>query len=257
MLGGRKIARRASVEREDPIKIATAIHAERYPESEVIFLSGSVIRGEGTATSDLDVVVVFRSLENAYRESFMFGDWPVEAFVHDPETLNYFFCQVDRAAGVPSLPSMVSEGTEIPKASEFSRSIKELARSVLVEGPPRWGESEINNSRYSITDAVDDLFEPRSRAEQIASATVLFGLLANHFLRSRQLWSAKGKTIPRRLREVDPQFAVRFDQAFEDLFGAGNATPVLELTKEVLSPDGGRFFESHTLAAPAGWRQRP
>lgn len=241
--------------REDPIKVAKAIHAERYPQSEVLFLSGSVMRGEGTSTSDLDVVVVFRRLANAYRESFRFGEWPVEAFVHDPETLNYFFRHVDRAAGVPSLPSMVSEGIEIPKASEFSHSIKELARSVLAEGPPHWSDSEINNSRYAITDVMDDLLEPRSRAELIASATVLFGLLANHYFRSRQLWSAKGKTIPRRLREVDPRFAVRFEQAFGELFAVSNASPVIELAEEVLSQSGGKLFESHTLAAPASWRQ--
>jgi hypothetical protein len=187
----------------------------------------------------------------------MFAGWPVEAFVHDPETLNYFFRQVDRATGIPSLPGMVSEGKEIPEASEFSRSMKELARSVLMEGPPTWGEAEIKNSRYAITDVIDDLIEPRSRAEQVASATVLFSLLANHFLRSRQLWSAKGKTIPRRLREVDPQFADRYEQAFGQLFETGNVSSVFELAKEVLSPDGGRLFESHTLAAPADWRQRP
>jgi hypothetical protein len=215
------------------------------------------MRGEGTATSDLDIVVMFRSLEHAYRESFTFGGWPVEAFVHDPETLNYFFRQVDRTAGVPSLPAMVSEGAEIPEASDFSRSIKQLARSVLEEGPPIWGKSEINDSRYAITDVVDDLSEPRSRAEQIASGTVLFSLLATHYLRSRQLWSAKGKAIPRRLREVDPQFADRFEQAFEQLFETGDASSAFELAKEVLSRDGGRFFESHTLSAPADWRQRP
>ena len=62
--------------------------------------------------SDLDLVVVFQKLENAYRESSRFDNWPVEAFVHDSETLNYFF-QMDRVSGVPSLPNMVNEGVEV------------------------------------------------------------------------------------------------------------------------------------------------
>ena len=245
------------VERSDPIKVAQSIRAERYPESEVVFLSGSVMRGEGTSTSDLDLVVVFQSLEHAYRESFTFGGWPVEAFVHDRETLNYFFRQVDQASGVPSLPTMVSEGTEIPEASEFSLSLKKMARSVLKDGPPKWGASEVDSSRYSITNVVDDLSDPRSRAEQIATGTELFSLLATHFLRSQRLWSATGKAIPRRLREVDPDFADRFEQAFAQLFEAGNASSVIELATEVLSRDGGRLFDGHKSSAPVAWRQRP
>ncbi|MGC1308246.1 MAG: nucleotidyltransferase domain-containing protein [Phormidesmis sp.] len=239
---------------KDPVKTTKAIHAERYPEAEVIFLSGSVIRGENTLTSDLDLVIIFRRLENAYRESFRFDNWPVEAFVHDPETLNYFF-QMDRASGVPSLPNMVSEGVEVPGASDFSYSMRELARAVLAEGPPHWKKLEIDNSRYAITDILDDLHEPRSRAEQIASATVLFSQLSNHFLRSRQLWSAKGKTIPRRLREVDTEFSIRFEESFQELFTTGHATQVITLAKEVLERNGGRLFEGHKLAAPTDWRQ--
>lgn len=257
MSDARTIVGQAPVDRSDPIKAVQSIRTQRYPKSEVIFLSGSVMRGDGTATSDLDIVVIFRSLEQAYRESFTFGGWPVEAFVHDPETLNYFFRQVDRPSGVPSLPAMVSEGTEIPEASEFSLAMKELARSVLRDGPPHWGASEVNSSRYAITNLVDDLSEPRSRAEQVATGTQLFGLLATHFLRSQQLWSATGKSIPRRLHEIDPEFADRFEQAFVQLFESGDASSVFELTREVLSRDGGRLFDGHTLSAPADWRQKP
>ena len=93
---------------DELIAIATKIQQDRYPDADVIFLAGSVIRGEGTATSDLDLVVVFQQLPAAYRESFQFEGWPVEAFVHDPETLRYFFFEVDSPTGIPSLPAMVS-----------------------------------------------------------------------------------------------------------------------------------------------------
>ena len=45
------------------------------------------MRGQATETSDLDLVVVYERLEAAYRESFVHGGWPIEVFVHDPETL--------------------------------------------------------------------------------------------------------------------------------------------------------------------------
>ena len=106
-----------------------------------------------------------------------------------------------------------------------------------------------------ITDILDDLYKPRSRAEQIASATVLFDQLANHFLRSRQLWSAKGKTIPRRLRAVDFEFAVRFEESFQELFATGHTAQVIALAEEVLERSGGRLLGGHKLAAPLDWRQ--
>jgi hypothetical protein len=135
---------------DDLIAAAKAIHSERYANAEVTFVAGSLVRGEGTATSDLDLVVVFKSLPNAYRESFRFGHWPVEAFVHDLRTLAYFFHRVDKPSGVPSLPTMVSEGIEIPQSSEFSRALKAAADSVIAEGPPPWARTDIDRSRYAI-----------------------------------------------------------------------------------------------------------
>lgn len=66
-----------SSERPTPWEAAPRIWAERYPGAALIIVAGSVVRGEGTATSDLDLVVVFKSLEQPFRESFYFGTWPV------------------------------------------------------------------------------------------------------------------------------------------------------------------------------------
>lgn len=42
-----------------------AIQGERFPDSEVIFLAGSLVRNEGTSTSDLDLVVLYKNLQHA------------------------------------------------------------------------------------------------------------------------------------------------------------------------------------------------
>jgi hypothetical protein len=240
---------------DELIAATKAIHSRRYADAEVIFLAGSLIRGDGTSTSDLDLVVVFKALPNAYRESFRFDDWPVEAFVHDPATLSYFFLK-DRTAGVPSLATMVSEGIEVPQSSEFSRAQRRLAQSVLAEGPPVWNQADIDGSRYAITSFIEDLREPRSRVEQTASAMALFGSLSNHYLRTRGLWSAKDKAIPRRLRETNSSFAERFDASFEALFRDGKSARVIALAEEILEPDGGWLFEGYTVPAPAEWRRQ-
>jgi hypothetical protein len=75
-------------------------------------------------------VVVYSSLPCAYRESFIFRKLPVEAFVHNPETLEYFSVEMDRAAGIPALPQMVVEGREIPNSTDLSRMLKARAAAL-------------------------------------------------------------------------------------------------------------------------------
>jgi nucleotidyltransferase-like protein len=240
--------------KKDPRATAAEILAQKYPEARVAFLAGSVIRGEDTDTSDLDLVVIYDTLPQAYRESFVFGGWPTEAFVHDPQTLRYFFYEVDRPSGVPVLPTMVLEGVELPRRNELSASLKQLAQTVLDAGPPEWGETKVTASRYAITNLMEDLRAPRSRNELAASAAGLYSLLAEHYLRSRRLWSAQGKSIPRRLSSLSAEFGAAFCEAFKATFEEGNIAKLVPLCEEVLRPSGGWLFDGHVLHAPESWR---
>ena len=58
--------------RSSLVKVAKEILESKYSEARVLFLAGSIVRGEGTPHSDLDLVVIFDKLTNAYRESFHF-----------------------------------------------------------------------------------------------------------------------------------------------------------------------------------------
>ena len=238
----------------DLIETVNDIQAARYPGAKVIFLAGSLIRGDGTSTSDLDLVVVYEELDAAYRESFRHQRWPIEAFVHDPATLEYFFRSVDRPSGVPSLPNMVAEGIEIPEPSEFSKKLKGLAKEVIDQGPPPWSHEDRDHSRYVITDLVEDLKAPRSRQEAIATLLSLYSALANHYFRSKGLWSSKGKTIPRSLIAHDTDFARRFLSAFDAALTSQQTDHVIELASDLLSPDGGYLFDGYTRLAPEEWR---
>lgn len=243
-----------SANREELIDVTTEIVRERYSEAELVFLAGSLVRGEGTSTSDLDLVVVFERLDCAYRESFEFGGWPVEAFVHDPQTLRYFLDCFDRDAGIPSLARMVSEGVEIPAKSDFGNRMKQLADATIDAGPPVWTQQEIDASRYAITNFVDDLKDPRSKAEAFGTLSALYPLLANHYLRSRRLWGAKDKSIARALTAHDADFAERFGAAFERAAVGSPETAVIDLADEILQPDGGRLFAGYSRSAPKDWR---
>jgi hypothetical protein len=94
---------------ERAAQAATRVLSLRYPSAMAAFVAGSVIRGEGTEFSDIDCVVLFDRLANARRESFVFEGFPIEAFVHDPETLRWFMDD-DAASGRPCIVNMVAEG---------------------------------------------------------------------------------------------------------------------------------------------------
>lgn len=235
-------------------KTTETIRKEKFPNAKVIFLAGSFVRGEATSTSDLDLVVVFDQISCAYRESFVYKDWPVEVFVHDPQTLEYFFREVDAPAGIPSLANMVSEAIDIPSSSHFSIELKSLAKAVLNEGPPKWSETDIKNSQYAITDTIEDIKDPRSKHELHASATILYSILANHYFRARNKWSAKGKSIPRKLKAVDPLIAERFLTSFDNVFTKSETQAVIQLAHDILAPDGGFLFQGFKLKAPDSWR---
>jgi predicted nucleotidyltransferase len=234
----------------EPVEAVRGIWRERYAGARVVLLAGSVLRGEATPASDLDLVVVYERLPHAWREAFVSGGWPVEAFVHDPETLNHFF-EVDRRRAIPALMRMVIEGVEIPEPSHFSARIKKQAAEMFEAGPPRWTEDDIRLMRYRLTDWLDDLRHPRSPDELIATGAYLYGDVADFFLRSRGLWAAHSKTIPRRLLEVDASFAERCRHAFESLFAGRRAEPVHALVEEMLAPFGGLLFDGfHRDALP-------
>jgi predicted nucleotidyltransferase len=228
--------------RPSPEEAARAIFEERYAGARVSFLGGSVLRGEATPASDLDIVVVYESLPNSYRESFVYGGWPVEAFVHDVGTLEDLF-ERDRLRGLPSLMNMVWEGVEVPEPSEFSEAWKRRARELLDAGPPPWDEGELALKRYRLTDWVDDMRFPRSGEELVATGAWLYQDAAEFYFRARGMWSAHSKTIPRRLRATDAAFAEKFLRAFEALFADKSPGPAVALVEELLEPFGGLLFD--------------
>jgi hypothetical protein len=244
------------VNRPDPIQTAATILRERYDGADSVLLAGSVTRGEETATSDLDLVVLYPALDRSFRESFRYAQWPVEAFVHDRETIEYYFIEKDRASGVGSMMWMVHDGIPVPGPTPLNRRIKTRAKALIEAGPPGWTAAEIDYSRYTITGLLDDLAEPRNTGECRAIVASLYHLVGNHALRTRGLWGATSKTIPRRLSKADAALALRYDDAFAEAF-RGHAGPLVVLIDDVLASSGGRLFEGYCAYSDADSRRPP
>ncbi len=239
-----------------PLYVTKELFETRYKGAEAIFVAGSVVKGEASTYSDLDLVVVYPHVPVAYRESFFHKDWPVEAFIHDPETIRYFFRNVDRQLGRATLAEMISEGHEVPGATTLTASLKALARETLHEGPPDLAADELEERRYHISELIDDIREPRSKHEMFASAALVYNELADFHFRTRRGWAGSGKAIVRRMKKDDPTFARRFSEAFETLFTTGQTARVIELASEILSPHGGFLFDGFRRNVPAEWRAK-
>jgi hypothetical protein len=240
---------------EEARHIAEKVVCDRYSDAVCAFAAGSIFRGEGTVLSDIDLVVIYSNVENAYRESLTVDGCPVEAFVHDPDTLRYFLHK-DREEAHTPIAAMVSEGLALPNETQLSETLREEARNFLNAGPPPLKPDAIERMRYEITDAVDDLRGQRPMTEMVGCGVALYGRLGRFILRTRSEWDASGKWLPRLIARNDPQLAMRFDRAFLDLFCAGNPDAVISLAEEVLRPYGGFLFAGYRNNADPSWRRK-
>ena len=225
--------------------VALQIVHERFPSADAVLLCGSVVRGEGTPTSDLDLVVLFDHVDAAWRESFVHADWPIECFCHDEETMEYYFTELDRPSGIGVFLHMVLDGIALPNETALSRRVRSRAQAVHDQGPTPWGAPELEYSRYNISGLMDDLRGARSQAELNGIATLLYAVLAQHVFRSRGCWSAHGKTILPRLRKLDIALAQQFESAFTAVFVEAEAGALLSLCAAVLAPAGGYLFAGY------------
>jgi hypothetical protein len=229
----------------NPYKAAKMFSDENFSSSEIVLLGGSVIRGEATDTSDLDIVIIDENIQSAYRESLFAYGWPIEVFVHNKKTLVEYF-KIDCERARPSLPRMVAESAVI-KDNGFSSSLKEQAQVMLNEGPSEWDSSMVRMKRYFLTDQLDDFIGSTNHGETIFIAGALAESLHEFVLRTNKRWIGSSKWIVRALTEYDPDFAKEFVEIFSRYYQTGEKDHVISLVDFILKPYGGRLFEGFSL----------
>lgn len=228
-----------------PVEAAKMFIDEFSPQCQGAILAGSVVRGEATDTSDLDIVIFDNKISSSYRESLIQFGWPIEVFVHNLTSYqSYFDSDVERAR--PSLPRMVAEGI-ILKDEGIVESIKIEAKKLLDKGPAEWSEETINFKRYFLTDTLDDFIGCKNRAEEIFIANQLAELASEFLLRTNRQWIGSSKWIVRALKQYDELFASRFVDAFDNYYRTGEKENVIKIVEEILAPFGGTLFEGFSL----------
>lgn len=228
---------------------------ERYKDAKTIFWAGSVSKDQGTDASDLDLIIIYDKVEHAYREAFIYDDWPIDSFIHDLETLSYFFEKIESKDGRPALIQMILNGVKILGTNDFAQSIKDLAQKTLNAGPDIWTQEVINKERFLITDILDDIRFPKTQDEQMTSAVHLFEPLIQFYFRSQNKWTASGKALIRDLKNENPALASEYIQCFTSLFQTGDFTKLQFLIEKILEPYGGLLWDGFRLDAPKEWRK--
>lgn len=233
------------INRIDPYKAANLFTLNHFPHCHGALLAGSVVRGEATETSDLDIVIFDKNLKSAYRESVIEFGWNIEVFVHNFTSYKEFF-KSDCERARPSLPKMVSEGIVL-RDSGIMEQIKPEANDLIEKGPEEWSAETIRMKRYFITDALDDFIGSTIRAEEIFIANTLAELVSEFVLRTNRKWIGTSKWVIRSLRNHDEKFANRFVDAFDTFYKTGDKNKVIVIVDEILQPYGGRLFQGFSL----------
>jgi len=232
-------------------KAADALVRERFPEAVAALLGGSVARGQATATSDLDVVVIRREGAAVYRETLDRQGRPAEVFVHTAESLRTMFAW-DRANGVPTMASLCADALVLLDLDGSAGRVQGWARETIAAGPRPASAAALAVQRYAVTDLLDDLLDRDDPDERLTVAAQLHLQAAELLLTADGQWRGKGKWLPRHLRASHPELGGGLLAAYRTLAAGGPPTDYAAAVTAVLTHCGGPLREGdHRPATPA------
>ena len=223
------------------LDIAKKFVSTHFPECEIALLSGSVVRGEETPSSDLDIIIIDSV---SFRKSYLFFDWPIEAFVHNKESLDYTFF-IEKHHGIPIVTRMCAEGVII-KGDEAANDLIKKGKENLLDGPSELSQKKLDEARYTISDLIIDFEGSEVEEEDIYTVTALTDCLHRFILRANQMWTGEGKWMYRSLRKYDEAIAERFTQCINNFYKTNQKDELIQFVDEILHPYGGRLFHEYT-----------
>lgn len=226
----------------DPVADAQVLVGELFPNAVWGLVTGSVVTAHRTPGSDLDIVVALPDGDPLapYRQSRYFRTWPVELFVHDAESLDAYLAK-ELARRKPHLHRMIAGGIAVVGDPSVWQA---RCATVLAAGPPPLTDDEHAAARYSLTDLLDDLASAVDPDEQAVIATLTWTRAADNLLAVAGRWPGAGKWLLRELRALDPDVAVRW------LIARNDIGRIEAFAREVLDRMGGPLFDGYLVPAP-------
>ncbi|MGI8314234.1 nucleotidyltransferase domain-containing protein [Halobacillus mangrovi] len=211
-----------------------------YPDCSIALLSGSVVSGRATPASDLDIIIIDKS---SFRKSYLFHGVPVEAFVHNDESLDLQFF-IEQQEGTPLITRMCAEGVVLKGGTE-AEDLVEKGKVRLAEGPSAFPAHKMDEYRYILSDLLDDLEGSQVWQEDIYTVSALIESFHQFILRANKMWTGEGKWMYRSLKEFDEVIAERLTHCAQYFYNENEKSELIKFIDEMLAPFGGRLFHNY------------
>ena len=207
-----------------------------------VMLAGSIVRGEGGPTSDLDVYVVVSSPWRQRRQLLLDGV-PVEVFINPPWTIRSYFAD-EAKDGAPSTAHMLATGVVLYARDGTLEGLRDEARHILAQGPAALTDEELTQRCYFLVDLSEDADDVREN-DPDALAFVLPMLVeravALLYARARR-WLPKPKRLPTDLEGFDPDAAALLRAYLHEPDLLRRYSLACALVERAIAPRPRRFF---------------
>lgn len=225
--------------------VARAFVKENHPGARASILGGSAAAGTATATSDLDIALLYPNGHSNYAQTTRYRGWLVETFVHTPESLQFWYGKEaqDRR---PVIAALCASGVLLTDDGSGA-AWQAGAQAEMARGPQPLTSQERDSRRYNLSALVDDLEGSQSSAEIFSLTAEVLREAADLLLLESENWLGTGKWVVRRLAQSDHELADRL-LAWA---GAPKRDPqnLVALAKEVLDRSGGYLQEGFLRGA--------
>ncbi|WP_437737874.1 nucleotidyltransferase domain-containing protein [Sorangium sp. So ce1335] len=233
------------------LRAAVDLVLERF-EPLAIVAAGSIVRGCGDPSSDLDLFVIHGA---PYKQRLQrwFGDVPVEIFVNPPAAVREYWV-AEHQSGQPSVAHMLATGFPVlgsPLLDELrAESAVWLAkRTALTPDQDAW-------ARYSAATLLEDALDVAARDPAMASALLAEAVLAmvRYHLLARNGVLPRAKELLAELERSDPEVARSARRSFEAASLGDRITAAHAVADVCIGARGFFAWESERVpvAAPSG-----
>ena len=210
--------------------------AAHFPGALAALLAGSWARGEGYADSDLDIVVIDKSVDRVLFEGLQFEDWIVEVCALNPAHAAGFFDSCTKHRGAPVVQQIVDSILVIGDPAVADR-VRRLAKAALDRGPEPITDADRLDVRFDLTLVRQHLLHANLESLP-ALAAYAHVQLSKAMLDAGRCWRAERRSLRRAVAALNPAFAKHLDDALIAAIG-GSPASMIEACTEVLSLLGG------------------
>jgi predicted nucleotidyltransferase len=205
-----------------------------------IIASGTILRGNPDATSDIDLWVVHLEPMRQRVQKF-FNAVPVEIFVNPPWTIETYFAH-DQSSGRPITAHMMATGHVILAIDPIVEELRRKAEWLLTQ-PPDLNEEAITRAKYMAAthfeDGTDIVFRNPAGASLILSQS-LVEMMRFAFLQSRR-FIPRDKDLLEEFALLDSESAAKVRAFYQTSDSQERVNLATEVADRILGTRG--FFE--------------